>query len=407
MIERRTVSKLGIYTVGELLGSGGMASVYKGYDPENNRDVAIKVLNATEQSADFVKRFKREVKVLKSLRHPHIVQFYDFGEENEMIYMVQELLPGPTLADRIRRLGKRRIPDADIPVLITQLADALDFAHEKGIVHRDVKPSNIIYKAARQVVLTDFGIARSAADSSRTATGPGIVMGTPGYIAPEQAISSATITPACDIYALGVVLFEMVTGQLPFAADTPMGVVLKHLYDEPPPPRSLRPELPKALDDLLLRAMHKEPDKRFATAGELAQALQIALPSERMAGDSARAKNGAKRPAASPSPNPTPAEMKPDPKKDAIVDRVKPVDSKETASAKPRSATRAPVERKDRQNKATTGEKQVQTDTIVRWRVGLMTACIVGVLLLVGLTDLATITRGWNFLVQIAMEVVS
>jgi eukaryotic-like serine/threonine-protein kinase len=433
MTDRRTVSKLGTYKVGELLGSGGMASVYKGYDTVNKRDVAIKVLSINEQTADFVKRFKREVKVVKSLRHPNIVEFYDFGEEDDTIYMVQELLPGPTLADRIRKLGKRRIPDADIPAIVTQLADALDFAHNKGIIHRDVKPSNAIYNVERQMVLTDFGIARTSADALRTATGPGIVMGTPGYIAPEQAISSATITPACDIYALGVLLFEMLTAQLPFEADTPMGVVLKHLYDEPPKPRSLRPELPKALDDILLRAMHKEPDKRFATATELSQALQEAWPVGKPA-DKANADSAAKTTAATAAKK----SAEKGPEKDAAA--AKPRAGGSTAKAKAKSengtsgsrAKASPAKKKTAgdgaksrstggsssaakaTSRATTGRKEQagaegaaqQTDRHIRLRVGLLTACLVGLLLLGGLTDLDTIARGWGVLARSVMGIV-
>jgi serine/threonine-protein kinase len=431
MTDRRTISKLGTYKVGELLGSGGMASVYKGYDTVNKRDVAIKVLSINEQTADFVKRFKREVKVVKSLRHPNIVQFYDFGEEDDTIYMVQELLPGPTLAYRIRKLGKRRIPDADIPVIVAQLADALDFAHNKGIIHRDVKPSNAIYNAERNVVLTDFGIARTSADALRTATGPGIVMGTPGYIAPEQAISSATITPACDIYALGVLLFEMLTAQLPFDADTPMGVVLKHLYDEPPVPRSLRPELPKALDAVLLRALHKEPDKRFANATELSQALQAAWPVGKTASNatstSAAKTTGAtgtrKRTERTPATTKnrttgTAAKAKARSENGTSGSRAKSsTTGKKTtsASAKPRTTDgSAGLSSSKSASRATAGHKQKTTaagaaqprDQRIRMRVGLITACIVGLLLLGGLTDLDTIARGWGVLARSVMGIV-
>ncbi len=431
MTDRRTISKLGTYKVGELLGSGGMASVYKGYDTVNKRDVAIKVLSINEQTVDFVKRFKREVKVVKSLRHPNIVQFYDFGEEDDTIYMVQELLPGPTLAYRIRKLGKRRIPDADIPVIVAQLADALDFAHNKAIIHRDVKPSNVIYNAERNVVLTDFGIARTSADALRTATGPGIVMGTPGYIAPEQAISSATITPACDIYALGVLLFEMLTAQLPFDADTPMGVVLKHLYDEPPGPRSLRPDLPKALDAVLLRALHKEPDKRFANATELSQALQAAWPVSKTASNATstsaakatsatRTKKRTQRTpsAASNRTTGTAAKAKAQSENGTSGSRAKAsATGKKTpsASAKPRttggsdslsSPKSAPRTTAGRKEQTTAAGAAQPRDQRIRWRVGLITACIVGLLLLGGLTDLDTIARGWDVLARSVMGIV-
>ena len=278
MKEKLTGTRLGSYHVRELLGSGGMASVYKGYDPALDREVAIKVLGTAGQPADFVARFQREARVVARMRHANIVQIYHFGAERDIVYMVQELLRGPTLAQRIRELGRRRIAAERVHAIIAQLAAALDFAHSQGVIHRDVKPSNAIYNAQGQIVLTDFGIARGPADATRTATGPGVVMGTPGYLAPEQAISSATLTPACDIYSLGVLLFELLTGQLPFEADSPMGVVLKHLYDDAPPPSSLRPDLPPALDKLVLRALHKEPAGRYPSAGALAEALRVAWP---------------------------------------------------------------------------------------------------------------------------------
>lgn len=276
MIESLEGHRLGSYEVRELLGSGGMANVYKGYDRALDRNVAIKVISTAGQSADFVARFQREARVVARLRHPHIVQIYHFGEERGIVYMVQELLPGPTLQRRLREAGRRRIAAERVQSTITQLAEALDFAHSQGVIHRDVKPSNALYNAQGQLVLTDFGIARSDADIGQTSTGPGVVMGTPGYLAPEQAISSTALTPACDVYALGVVLFELLTGRLPFEADTPMGVILKHLYDEPPIPSSLRPDLPKALDEVVLRALDKEPTKRYPSAGALATGLRAA-----------------------------------------------------------------------------------------------------------------------------------
>src|SRR5262245_36790469 len=251
MKEQLTGTRLGNYHVRELLGRGGMASVYKGYDPALDREVAIKVLDMAGQPEDFVVRFQREARVVARLRHANIVQIYHFAAERDIVYMVQELLPGPTLAQRIREMGRRRMAAERVYAIVAQLAAALDFAHGQGVIHRDVKPSNALYNAQGQIVLTDFGIARGPADATRTATGPGMVMGTPGYMAPEQAISSATLTPACDIYSLGIVLFELLTGRLPFEAATPMGVVLKHLYDDPPPPGSLRPDLPGAVDSIV------------------------------------------------------------------------------------------------------------------------------------------------------------
>ncbi len=427
MTDRLTITHLGRYKLGELLGSGGMASVYKGYDPTHKREVAIKVLNAADQSPDFVKRFRREVNVLKSLRHPHIVEFYDFGEQDDLMYMVQELLPGPTLADRIRRLGRRRVPDADVPVIIAQLADALDFAHARGIIHRDVKPGNIMYNAARQVVLTDFGIARSPKDAMRTITGPGVVMGTPGYVAPEQAISSATLTSACDIYALGVVLFELATGQLPFQADTAMNVVLKHLYEEPPPLSSLRPDLPPLMDEVVQRALRKEPEQRYASAGELARALQAAWPGAAPSAKSAtRPARATADDSAHQTPARTPRTASASPPATAKKERERPATPK--SGSKARSSTRAKAgddnakpgatkhtpgtsvatsARATPKSKSPAGAESpatpARTDRLLRIGVGFITVFVVGILLLAGwgLLDLTMIGQQWNELVHL------
>jgi serine/threonine-protein kinase len=276
-------TRLGGYDVRALLGSGGMASVYKGYDPALDREVAIKVISTAGRADDFVARFQREARVAARLRHPNIVQIYHFGGQRDIVYMVQELLPGPTLEQRMRESGRRRLAADRVLAIVDQLAGALDFAHGQGVIHRDVKPSNALYNAHGQLALADFGIARDAGDPTQTPTGPGVVMGTPGYVAPEQAISSVALTPACDIYALGALLFELLTGRLPFEADTPMGVILKHLYDEPPRPSNLRPDLPGALDGIVLRALHKEPAERYPSAGALAQELRAAWPTGRAA----------------------------------------------------------------------------------------------------------------------------
>jgi serine/threonine-protein kinase len=281
MAEQLIGTQLGGYTIRALLGNGGMASVYKGYDSALDREVAIKVISTANQPDDFVSRFQREARLAASLRHANIVQIYHFGVQQNIVYMVQELLPGPTLEQHMRAAGRRRVASDRVLTIIEQLASSLDYAHSQGVIHRDIKPSNALYNANGQLVLTDFGIARSIADPGQATTGPGVVMGTPGYLAPEQAISSVALTPTCDIYALGALLFELLTGRLPFEADTAMGVILKHLYDQPPRPSSLRPELPSALDAVVLRAMQKEPAERYASAGALAKALRAAWPSAR------------------------------------------------------------------------------------------------------------------------------
>jgi serine/threonine-protein kinase len=381
-VEHLTGTKLGSYEIRELIDNGGMASVYKGYDPALDREVAVKVLGTAGQPPDFVARFQREARVVARLRHPNIVQIYHFGVQHEVVYMVQELLPGPTLARRIQEAGRRRIVAERIHSIIDQFAAALDFAHAQGVIHRDVKPSNAIYNAHGQLVLTDFGIAHGLAEAALAATRPGVIMGTPGYLAPEQAISSATLTPASDIYALGVVLFELLTGRLPFEADTPMGVVLKHLYEDPPLPSRFRSGLPPALDALVLRALSKEPSERYPSAGMLAQALAAAWPIGRAASGATRKPSAQSRPAPAAPAKPA---AKSQPAGAAASKRAA------TGSRKRQSAPARKV--------AATQARPARFD---RWRVrvGLLTIDIVGALLLFGMRPNA-LDEVWSMLVRL------
>jgi len=268
--------RLGRYEIQAPLGRGGMASVYRALDLNLRRQVALKVLLAPAGADDSAGRFLREAQTLASLHHPHIVRVYDYGEQDNMRYIVQELLPGPTLAqelDALRAQG-RTMPLPDVEQVISQVAAALDYAHGRGVIHRDLKPANLIRNAEGAVVLADFGIAKVTEALAHTQTG--VVVGTPTYIAPEQA-GGRPVTPATDIYALGVVLFELLTGRPPFQRDSPLAVAVAHLSDPPPAPSALRPHLPPALDAVVLRALAKEPAGRFASAGELAAALRQAL----------------------------------------------------------------------------------------------------------------------------------
>jgi eukaryotic-like serine/threonine-protein kinase len=393
-------SQLGGYQIRALMGSGGMASVYKGYDAALDREVAIKVISTAGQPADFVSRFQREARLAASLRHPNIVQIYHFGGQQQIVYMVQELLPGPTLEQRMRDAGRRRLATERVLAIIEQLAGSLDYAHGQGVIHRDIKPSNAIYNAAGQLVLTDFGIARNIADPAQATTGPGVVMGTPGYVAPEQAISSVALTPACDIYALGALLFELLTGRLPFEADTSMGVILKHLYDEPPRPSTMRPDLPRALDAVVLRAMHKEPTERYPSAGALAQALRAAAPAPARSPARAVPKNAAPAPArpkaASAAPKPV-ATSTPVPSA-AKRATPKPAAPKAgTAAATPSPAARPtpkPVGSKAKPT-AAAAVAAPRPRRMWRLRVGLFTADLVGALILFGLYPNA-LGIAWN-----------
>lgn len=411
MADTLTGTRLGPYELRALLGSGGMGSVYRGYDPALDREVAIKVIGGAAMLPDALARFRREARLAAALRHPNIVHVYSFGEAGGRLYMVQELLPGPSLADVLRR-NRRPMPPARVRALVGQLASALDYAHAQGVVHRDVKPGNALFNAAGSLVLTDFGLARDAR-LHQAATGAGLVMGTPGYIAPEQAVGSGGVTKGADIYALGVVLFELLTGRLPFVAETPMGVVLKHLYDDPPPPSTLRPDLPPAVDAVVLRAMRKEVSARFPSAGALAAALDAAWP------DQARRSVARSRPAASASIAAR-ASTRPAPRK---AMRARAIGEHESVPARRNPNT---PERRERQpspagavrapRRATIPDQARPRSTAPAarapatpahgglWplRVGLLTACIVGILLIVGFgLDQATLTRGWAELLRI------
>jgi serine/threonine-protein kinase len=270
---------LGGYEIRALLGSGGMASVYRGFDPNLQRPVAIKVLaSAAAAIPGFAERFRQEARLIANLRHPHIVQVYDFGEQQGLTYMVQELLPGPTLEQYMADLAARGtpLPPAKVVKIISQLASALDAAHAAGVIHRDVKPGNALWNATGALVLTDFGIAKNIITPNNQ-TQAGLVMGTPAYMSPEQA-QGLTLTPASDIYALGVVLYELITGKVPFEGTTPMGVVLQHIQSPPPPLHPHRPDVPPEVEAVVQRALDKEPGARFASASAMAQALQQAWP---------------------------------------------------------------------------------------------------------------------------------
>ncbi len=269
---------LGNYQIQGLLGSGGMASVYQALDQRLGRMVALKVLSsATASQPGFVARFLQEARLIASLRHPNIVQIYDLGEQDGHWYMVQELLPGPTLAEQLRDAAARHATLSREQVLdiIRQLAAALDVAHAAGVIHRDVKPGNAIWNGGT-LVLTDFGIAKNTqlpADHTQT----GIVIGTPSYLSPEQAQGQPP-TASSDIYSLGVLLYQLIAGKLPFSDASPLGAVYGHLQEAPPPLRPLRPELPFAVERVVLRALAKDPGARFRSAGALATALEQAWP---------------------------------------------------------------------------------------------------------------------------------
>jgi len=287
---------LGKYQVLEHIGHGGMSEVYKGQHAQLDRMVAVKVLHpflAGEEG--FVTRFKREARIVATLRHPNIMQVYDFdyNEALDIYYMVMEYIDGPTLKTR---LAEGPLPLEEAVRIGIAIADALDYAHQRGMVHRDVKPANIMFMQDGQPVLTDFGIAKMLTLSGLTASGA--MVGTPAYMAPEVGMGRPG-TSASDIYSLGVVLYQMVAGQLPFESDTPMGMVMQHINDTPPPLKKFVPSLPPGLEEVILKAMAKTPEGRFMRAAEMAAALRQVIGLEAYGG--------------SPSVSPPPATLTPPP----------------------------------------------------------------------------------------------
>jgi len=255
-----------------------MSTVYKAFDTKLQRPVAIKVLaGAVADQPGFVARFHQEARLLAALSHPHIIHIYDYGEDQGAAYMVQELLPGPALEQRIADLKQRdaKLSRDEIILVSRQIGSALDAAHAAGIIHRDVKPSNILWNAAGALVLADFGVAKALHEERLTQ--PGMVLGTPIYLSPEQA-QGQPLTPSSDIYSLGVVLYELIAGHPPFEGATSIGVALSHVQKSPPSLRRSRPDLPLNAEAVVLRALAKQPAARFRSAGELAKALERAWP---------------------------------------------------------------------------------------------------------------------------------
>lgn len=254
------------YLIEELIGVGGMANVYKAYDTCQQRPVAVKMLrDEYARSEEFLRRFRNESKAITSLNHPCIVKVYDVLLELDNPAIVMEFVEGITLKEYIERKG--RVNYRVAVALTAQILSALEHAHQNGIVHRDIKPQNIIVRRDGSIKVMDFGIARVATSQSRTLTDRAI--GSVHYISPEQALGGAPIDCRADLYSTGVMLFEMLTGRLPFEADSPVSVAIKQIEDKPLRPTEICPDLPKGLDDITLRAMAKSPADRYQTAGQM------------------------------------------------------------------------------------------------------------------------------------------
>jgi len=301
---------LGQYRIIEQIGQGGMATVYKAYQPSLDRYVAVKILPPYfAHEPGFAMRFTREAKAIARLNHPNILPIYDFGQEGDLSYIAMKFVKAGTLKDIM--------DDEPLPLDVTadilrQIAGALDHAHQRGILHRDVKPSNVLLDEGRWVLLTDFGLAKMV-EGSVALTGSGVGVGTPAYMAPEQG-RGGQVDARADIYSLGVVLYEMLTGQVPFQAETPMAVVIKHITDPLPLPRSVNPELPEAVERVILKALAKDPDDRFASTGKMADALAAATAAAvEPAPPTIEIPPVEPLPVAPPTPTPAPVEAEPVP----------------------------------------------------------------------------------------------
>jgi eukaryotic-like serine/threonine-protein kinase len=263
----------GRYRLEEQVGSGGMSSVYRAFDPTLERHVAIKLMHRDISSdADQLERFRREARAVAQLNHPHVVTVIDAGEDDGAPYIVFEYVEGETLKDRIRRLG--RLPVAEAVAYAVEIGRALECAHEHMLVHRDVKPQNVLIDPDGRAKVTDFGIARSLEAQGLTATGR--VLGTTDYVSPEQALGHE-VTAQSDIYSLGIVLYEMLTGEAPFQADTQVAVAMKHVREPLPDVQRRRPEISAALAAVVERATAKETRNRYATVSEMVHDLEEVL----------------------------------------------------------------------------------------------------------------------------------
>ena len=262
--------ELGQYLILEALGEGGMASVYKGYDRRLDRDVAIKViLPGFSHSDTFIKRFEREARSIAKLTHTNIVGVIHYGTDEGIPYLVMEYVPGGSLKD----LMGKPIPWHQAAQMLASVARALEYAHEKNIIHRDIKPSNLLVTHSKDLMISDFGIAKTIGEDLTKLTATGVGIGTPAYMAPEQGMGKETDHRA-DIYSLGIVFYEMITGRTPYEADTPFAVIMKHINDPLPRPKEFIPDIPETVERILFKALAKDPEHRYQEMGEFAQALE-------------------------------------------------------------------------------------------------------------------------------------
>jgi serine/threonine protein kinase len=266
--------QVGPYQIVEQLGSGGMATVFKAYHAALDRYVAIKVLHpAFKQDPNFLARFQREARIVAKLEHPHIVPVYDFSDAGGQPYLVMRFIEGETLK---ARLTKGDLPLDEVARMMQPVGEALTYAHGQGVLHRDVKPSNVLLTAEGGVWLADFGLARIAQAGESTLSQDSL-LGTPQYISPEQAQGLSDLDVRTDVYSLGVVIYELLVGRVPYQADTPYAVIHDHIYAPLPLPRSIKSDFPEPLERVLLKALSKERDDRYATVADLMRAFDQAV----------------------------------------------------------------------------------------------------------------------------------
>lgn len=265
---------VGPYRIVDQIGQGGMATVYKAYHANLDRYVAFKVLHpAFKEDTNFLERFKREAQIVAKLEHPSIVPVYDYADFEGQPYLVMKFIEGETLKARLKR---QPLTLPETIAMLTVVADALTFAHNRGILHRDIKPSNIMLDRDDKPFIADFGLARIAQAGESTLS-QDMMLGTPQYISPEQAKGLQDLGPGTDIYSLGVVLYEILVGRVPFSADTPYAIVHDHIYKPLPLPSKINPQVPQELERVLLKALAKEPLDRYETAVDMAEDFRQAV----------------------------------------------------------------------------------------------------------------------------------